>query len=95
MKDALEELDAMKTKAHGYASSIEIELSEKLADVRRSLVGHYMHWLGVLRLLGECAVFVDDEHRETIERALDDAIARGAPIRHRRILNRIEVEIDD
>lgn len=54
----------------------------------------YLHWLGLLGLIGEVSVYVEPEERETIWNALEDAKKLGAPITFRRILNHIEVGID-
>ena len=52
----------------------------------------YLRYLGVLGLLGECSVFVDEDIRESIERAFADACAAHPTLRWRRILDRIEIE---
>jgi hypothetical protein len=61
----------------------------------------YMQYLGCLGLLANCSVALHDtvedmadDLRESIQQALDDAQAIGLPIRWRRILNRIEVEVE-
>lgn len=51
----------------------------------------YMHYLGVLGLLCEVAVYVPAEDREMITVALDEACSEY-PLRWRRILNRFEIE---
>ncbi len=48
-----------------------------------------LHYLGLLGLLAECAVLVDEETRESIEAALADS---AVPLKITRILNRIDVE---
>lgn len=50
-----------------------------------------MQYLGALGLLAECAVYVPEDLRESIERAMDDACADGT-LKWRRILDRIEIE---
>ncbi len=51
-----------------------------------------LRYLGCLALLGECAVFVPEDIRGSIERAMVDAEEDGL-IEWRRIINRIEVSI--
>lgn len=51
-----------------------------------------MRYLGCLGLLGECAVHVPEDLRESIERAMEDACQSDSALRWRRILNRIEIE---
>jgi len=51
----------------------------------------YLRYLGVLGLLGECSVFVDEETRECIERAFAGACAAHPTLAWRRILDRIEI----
>ena len=51
----------------------------------------YMRYLGVLGLLCECSVQVDDETRETIEQALNDACKHHGLV-WRRTLNRFDIE---
>lgn len=53
--------------------------------------GLYMHLLGLYGLLGECAVYVPEDLRESIERAFADANKNGIGIQSRRILNSIVV----
>ena len=50
-------------------------------------------YLGCLGLLADCAVYVPEDLREMIEAAITDAIDAGEPIRYRRIINHIEVEV--
>jgi hypothetical protein len=50
-----------------------------------------MRYLGVLALLCECSVYVPEELRESVERALIDACADGT-LKYRRVLNRFEIE---
>ena len=51
----------------------------------------YLRYLGVLGLLGQCSVYVDDDLRETIIMAMEDA-ASHHPVRVVRVLNRVEIE---
>jgi hypothetical protein len=51
----------------------------------------YMRYLGVLGILAECSVQVDEETREQIQMAFDHA-CNHHPLQSRRILNRIEIE---
>ena len=59
-----------------------------------------MLYLGCLGLLARCSLGLADAEepaddlRDSIETALMDAQSAGIPIRWRRILNRIEVEVD-
>ena len=53
----------------------------------------HMRYLGCLRLLGDCSVYVPEELREGIERAMEDACAANPHLTWRRILNRIEIEV--
>ncbi len=50
-----------------------------------------MRYLGVLGLLGECAVYVPEELREQIETAMEHACSDGR-LKWRRVLDRIEIE---
>jgi hypothetical protein len=49
-------------------------------------------YLGVLGLLTECSPYVDDELRERIMEAFDDACADGR-LTWRRIADRVEIEV--
>lgn len=51
----------------------------------------HQRYLGVLALLAEFAVYLDEEDRERVEMALDDAGAAGA-ITFRQVGNRFEIE---
>lgn len=53
-----------------------------------------MMYLGVLALLGECSVFVDEDIRDSIEQALSDG-QEAKVIKYRRVLNRFNVEVYD
>lgn len=52
----------------------------------------YQRYLGCLGILGECSVYVPEDIRETIERAMRDACQHHSTLRWKRILNRIEIE---
>jgi hypothetical protein len=64
---------------------------EYVAPEKRDM---YMRYLGVLALLGECSVHVDEDIRSSIERAMTDACA-AHPLKWKRILDRCVVEPDD
>lgn len=51
-----------------------------------------MKYVGVLNLLCECSVYVDEDLRERIEMALDDGCADGR-LEYRRILNRFDLSV--
>jgi len=51
----------------------------------------YMRYLGCLGLLGECSPHVDEELRESIEGAFDDACEQH-PLQWGRILDRCIIE---
>ena len=51
-------------------------------------------YLGVLGLLTECSVYVPEDIREMIEEAFTDACAGDPGLRWKRILNRVEIEVD-
>lgn len=55
----------------------------------------YMRYLGCLKLLAECSVYLSgpegEDLRECIGRAMNDA-CKNHPLTWRRILNRIEIE---
>ena len=58
----------------------------------------YMQYIGCLALLARSAVHLrsgpdGDDIRDSIERALDDAIQSGVPIRWWRTLDRIDIEV--
>jgi hypothetical protein len=55
--------------------------------------GEYMRYLGCLKILCECSVYLDAEPelRECIIDALEDA-CRHHPLKWRRIINRLEIE---
>ena len=54
----------------------------------------YMRYLGLLGLLSECSVQVDEETRELIEDAFTDAeTALAGAIKWRRTLNLIEINV--
>lgn len=50
-----------------------------------------MRYLGVLGLICEASVYVPEDIRERMERALDDACA-DKKLKWRRIMNRFEIE---
>lgn len=50
-----------------------------------------MRYLGVLGLLCECSVYVDEDLRESIETALIDACADGK-LEYRRTLDRFDIQ---
>jgi len=53
----------------------------------------HMRYLGCLKLLEECSPYVDEEMRESIEMAFDDAVeASGGTLRWKRVLDRCEIE---
>ncbi len=54
----------------------------------------YMRYLGCLKLLEECSPFVREDIRESIELAMNDA-ASNHKLSTRRVLDRIEIEVDD
>jgi hypothetical protein len=51
-----------------------------------------MQYLGVLRLLGEIAVHVPSDHRESIEQALKDAQEAGL-ISYTQVIHRFDVDL--
>ena len=57
-----------------------------------SMNDEHFRYLGVLSLLGEFAVYLDDEDRERVEIALDDAFDAGA-ISYKRVGDRFLVDI--
>lgn len=59
------------------------------------MYSEHLRYLGVLSLLAECSVYLNDdpELRSSIERAMSDAQEAIPGFRWRRILDRIEVEI--
>lgn len=54
----------------------------------------HMRYLGTLGLLAECSVYVPEDIREMIEAAFKDACVADPTLTHRRILNRLEIEVD-
>lgn len=52
-----------------------------------------MRYLGVLGLLAECSVHVPEDLRQMIEEAFTDAAAANPALRWRRILNRVEIDV--
>lgn len=56
------------------------------------MLNERMRYLGVLGLLCECSVYVEDEElRDSIERALEDACVDGT-LKYRKFLNRFDIE---
>jgi hypothetical protein len=53
-----------------------------------------MRYLGTLGLLTECSVYVPEDVRESIETAFEHACSADPMLKWRRILNRIEIEVD-
>jgi len=51
-------------------------------------------YLGALGLLAECSVYVPEDIREMIEQAFADACEGDPGLRWKRILNRVEIEVD-
>lgn len=55
----------------------------------------HMRYLGVLGLLCECSVYVPEDIRDSITRALDDACRANPCLTYRRILDRMEIEVKE
>jgi len=54
----------------------------------------HLRYLGCLKLLEECSPHVDDEMRESIERAFEDAVAAsGGTLRMHRLLDRVCIDV--
>lgn len=53
----------------------------------------HMRYLGALGLLSECSVYVPEDLRESIERAMFDAVYYNKNLEFRRVLNRLELEV--
>jgi hypothetical protein len=51
-------------------------------------------YLGVLGLLSECSVYVPEDTREMIEVAFRDACDAIPGLSYRRVLNRLEIDMD-
>jgi len=61
---------------------------------RLSMTNEHMRYLGCLRLLEECSPHVDEEIRECIECAFEEAVtASNGTLRTRRVMDRICIEI--
>jgi hypothetical protein len=58
------------------------------------LATEHMRYLGALGLLADCSVHVPEDLREMIERALTEACAAYPYLKWRRILDRLEVDVD-
>jgi hypothetical protein len=54
----------------------------------------HMRYLGTLGLLAECFVYVPEDLREMIEQAFKDAHKADLSLVYRRILNRLEIEVN-
>lgn len=54
----------------------------------------HLRYLGTLGLLAECSVHVPEDLREMIQEAFDDACKADPQLKQRRILNRLEIEVD-
>lgn len=53
----------------------------------------HMRYLGTLGLLAECSVYAPEDIRESIEQAFADACAANPHLKYKRILNRLEIEV--
>lgn len=54
----------------------------------------HTRYLGALGLLAECSVHVPEDIREMIAEAFRDACKADPQLKQRRILNRLEIEVD-
>jgi hypothetical protein len=66
----------------------------KLKGSKPLLATEHMRYLGALGLLADCSVHVPEDLREMIERALTEACAAYAYLKWRRILDRLEIDVD-
>lgn len=58
----------------------------------------YQHYIGALGLLSSLAVELregNDENRDLIENAIVDAISLGAPLNYKRVLDRIDIGVNE
>lgn len=54
----------------------------------------HMRYLGALGMLSQCSVYVPEDIREMVEEALQDACEANPHLFYRRILDRLEIEVN-